>query len=85
MQSFSLLGVRKEIVIMGVIKLWYVWQIKISYLTAQHSPSQEYFFNISMLFITSFQQMFLIPHQVHHMGQCGRGGLRGDRGPGHLF
>lgn len=28
MQSFSLLGVRKEIVIMGVIKVWYVWQIK---------------------------------------------------------
>lgn len=42
MQSFSLLGVRKEIVIMGVIKVWYVWQIKIS-ITAQHSPYRNNF------------------------------------------
>lgn len=42
MQSFSLLGVRKEIVIMGVIKVWYVWQIKIT-IAAQHSPYRNNF------------------------------------------
>lgn len=45
MQSFSLLGVRKEIVIMGVIKVWYVWQIKKISITctAQHSPYRNNF------------------------------------------
>lgn len=54
MQSFSLLGVRKEIVIMGVIKVWYVWQIKIS-ITAQHFPYRNNFWNNLKLFITNFR------------------------------
>lgn len=79
MQSFSLLGVRKEIVIMGVIKVWYVWQIKIS-ITAQHSPYRNNFWTIW----SSLLPTFFFP-KVHHMGQCRRGGLCGDCGPGHLF
>lgn len=68
MQSFSLLGVRKEIVIMGVIKVWYVWQIKIS-ITAQHSPYRNNFWTIW----SSLLPTFLFPNRYTIWDNVGEG------------
>lgn len=73
-------GVRKEIVIMGVIKLWYV-KLEIFY-------SQFVVFFIISIWMHNSNMGFNRHSsglQVHYLGQCWGGGLCDHGGLGNLF